>query len=249
MDSQRSLEERIELLEAQLAAESRNNRMVKTVYAVATLACLAFLKVPLASSAGTPKSVTAQEFLLVDRNGAVLADLQGSKMGPLLTMSQANGHTILQLGTFVQSTQFGTSGEGLRVYDGNEVLAGNGVPRAGIGVSSTGIGSAYFDTTGTKILAGNGVTPSDTSWGPVVYDQNGVSRGGVIYDTVDNFVGLFVNDSNGTSREFSAFALDGSYNAMGLKDSTGTNEVVNSETSGVGSVATFSNGTQTGHLP
>ena len=249
MHDQPSLEERIELLEAQLAAQCKSNRTLKIVSAIGALAFLAFGAIPEALSSGAPKTVTAQEFLLVDRNGGVLADLQGSKSGPLLTMSQANGQAILQLGAFTQSAQFAQKGAGLRVYDGNNVLAGNGVPRAGIGVSSTGIGSAYFDTSGTKILAGNGVTPSDSSWGPVVYDQNGVSRGGVIYDTVDNFVGLFVNDSSGTNREFSAFALDGSFNSIGLRDSSGTSEVVSSETSGAGSVATFTNGTQTGHLP
>lgn len=208
MEQQVGLMQRVELLENELTGLRRSNRMVKIACGVIAVAFLAFGRIPSASSSGAPKIVTAQQFLLVDSRGSVLANLQNTTSGPLLTMNESNGATTLQLGTFSQSVQFATKGIGLRVFDGNGVLSGNGVPRAAIGLSNTGIGSSYLDTSGTKILSGNGVTPSDSSWGPVVYDANGSARGGVIYDTLDNFVGLFVNDS-GANRGFVALALDG----------------------------------------
>jgi hypothetical protein len=111
---------------------------------------------------------------------------------------------------------------GLAMYDGNSILTGSGVTRAGFGISSQGAGMTASDGNGKTVLI-SGVSADSTSAGALVMDSSGNSRAG--FGNAANGSGFFANDSNNVTRYVAGVKPDGTQAGSVTFDATGKPQV------------------------
>lgn len=156
-------------------------------------AALALVGMAATKDVGFPDLIKTQRLQIVDDRGNVLADLG----------------------------RFGSKKHpALAFYDSKRVL------RATIGLDgeSDSSGSSTFDHTGT-IRTTIGVAeagPTKGNSGVNVYDKNGLIRGGVDVDVVNDFTGFFNLDANAKARVVAGTSLEGTTPFYNLYDGNGT---------------------------
>lgn len=146
-DELRALTRRVDRLE-------RSNRALKIVNLAALAAVVAIIRIP-SIWALTPGVINALQYNLYSRSGALLATLGTNTSGfPSLTFFDATGKRLTQVGEADNG-----KGAGLFASEGNAVLPGKGVERAGFGISfAAGLGhTSPFDFSGEGELDGNGI--------------------------------------------------------------------------------------------
>ncbi len=166
------------------------------------------------------QTLTVQTINVVDAGNNTVATLEKNSNGNLLTFFDSNGHKTVELGNTANETSAGMS-----IWDGNNVVPGNGVPRETVGESNPGAGSVngfgvgVYDGAG-KVRSGLYLTYDGTTAGAYAIDSNGSTAGFDTNQTAQN-EGFYVNDLNGKTRSFLGNSLDGTTNAVELFDSTG----------------------------
>ncbi len=218
MDSQLcALTERVARLE-------KSNRAMKVIFAITVLAIAATTSTPrlLAKTRGVMKmaaldagAITTQRLNLVNGSGQTVAVLGTSPNGAGLVFVDGLGRWLLALG---DTQNGGKTTAGLSLFDGNAALAGSGVPRAAVGISSTGAALIALDGSGKPALV-SGVSADGSSSGSFALDSNGYSRAG--FGNAANGSGFFANDSNNVTRYVAGVAPDGSQAGSVTFDATG----------------------------
>jgi hypothetical protein len=185
--------------------------------------------VSLAGGGSAGGTLSIQQLNIVDASGNVLATFGSNNLGPLLSMVDAQGKKLLDLGIKPLSQpiqvgpgQFAQKGFGLAIFDGNSVLPGNGVLRTGIGASEFGAGTATYDVTGSKIMTSDSISQDGTSYGYAVLDGNGVARTGVDYYEPGKFTGFYLYDSQNRFRGAHGLYLDDSVSYADVYDANGS---------------------------
>jgi hypothetical protein len=197
---QASLVERLEQLERENMKFRRSARFMKLLVSSLIAITVAGISIPIAHSITVPGPLGASEFDLLGPGLRITARLHTLRNGPNLTFYDNSGKIVADVGWVNDST---SAQAGLSVFDGNSVLAGNGVARAEVGYTSrsatgTGVGLANYDATG--VMRSNiGQSLDGSNDYEVLYDQTGLVRDGIIFnDTIAN--GFYTYDANGTQR-------------------------------------------------
>jgi hypothetical protein len=147
-------EERLERLEKELAGAKRRSR----VMLVATVMTIAGMFLLCAGGNAVQKSIRAQSFELVDRNGMPRGGLTADTSGePCLLLLNRNGKTSASL------TAIGGEPR-LRLYDQNDTL------RALLDVLESGLSGLFLGDRNGKLRAVVDVT--DVGPALTLYDQN-----------------------------------------------------------------------------
>jgi hypothetical protein len=198
MDTQRLLA-RLERLEYENGRIKRAARLTKIMVASMVVLFTAVAAIPAAHSLPFPFKIGANEFDLLASNGKVTAKLANLNGGALLAFYDANGKLVESVGFSNTAAQ---AGAGMSVYDGNAVLAGNGVTRAGYGYTSrgpaTGIGAATWDASG-DVRSSIGQALDGSIAYEQLFDTTGALRTGINVPNGAN-LGYFNRDANGTPR-------------------------------------------------
>lgn len=216
MDSQlTALTERVARLE-------KSNRAMKVIFAVMVVAIAATTSTPKLLAKTVKKmvsldaeTITARQISLVNAAGQPVAVLGSTGNSAGLVFVDQSGKWLLALGANQNGSN---STAGLAVYDGNAILPGTGIPRAGLGISSQGAGLTAFNGAGNPELI-SGISADSTSVGSVVMDSNGYSRAG--FGNASNGSGFFVGDSNNVTRYVAGVKPDGSQAGSVTFDATG----------------------------
>ncbi len=224
----------------------RSNLVLKVLNVACAATLIGFARLPaIIAGSSAPKTLSAQEFVVVNSAGDVLAKLSaGKKAGALLTFVDPQGKQILSAGTFEDGT-----GAGVNLYDGNTIVPGHGVVREGLGMAvaphpNPGIGASVYGPDG-RLRVSWGALPDGTNPGFASYDSNGIvrtfsgieldsrfvghyvldstgaGRNGIQTDERDNFNGFFANDADGINRVAHFEALDGSIAFSAVNSSAG----------------------------
>jgi hypothetical protein len=234
MEPNTNVANRIDNLEAELAALRRSNRIFKALCGIAAVACLAFGTIPQARSATALTTIRAQRFVLVDASGKVQAKLgripsaAGTPAIYGLTFYDPNNKPTIALAS-------SKNWDSLSFLDGNTVLTGTGVTRVSMGMANansglpagmgftlydgTGATRAYFASAIDESSAGLQVTGYANSYVTLV-NANGTSTG--VANGYNNVAGFFANDSNGVYRTYAGITLDGKLAALNVFDPNGT---------------------------
>jgi hypothetical protein len=174
------------------AVVSRLNQLEKSNRRMKLLGLAALAVIAMGATqnnSNVPDLVRAQRFQVVDHKGNVLADL----------------------GTFGNKNH-----PGLIIYDGA------GVVRAAIGIdpNSDNSGASAYDHKGTLRATTTTIETGSSKGtsGNFVYDKNGLIRGGVDVDQVNNFTGFFNLDTNGKTRVVTGTGLGGTVPFFNLYD-------------------------------
>jgi hypothetical protein len=223
MDSQIcALAERVARLE-------KSNRAMKLIVAVAILAMAAMSSTPqllaktksvtrmfaLDATTITSQTITAQQINLVNGTGQIAAVLGTSPTGAGLVFVDQSGKWLLALG---DNQNGGKTSAGLVAFDGNAALAGNGVPRAVLGVSGDGAALVALNGAGQPALV-SGVNADGTGSGSFALDGNGYARAG--FGNGGNGAGIFAKDSNNVTRYVAGVGGDGAQAGAITFDATG----------------------------
>jgi hypothetical protein len=216
MDSQiGALTERVARLE-------KANRAMKVIVAVTVLGMAAMTSTPQLLAKTVKKlvsldaeTITAQQINLVNGAGQTVGWLGSAGTSTGLVFFDSAGKMVLALGETKASA-------GLAAYDGNAILAGNGVTRAAVGINGQGAGLTASDGNGKTVLIG-GVSADSTSAGALVMDSSGNSRAGI--GNAANGSGFFANDSNNVTRYVAGVKPDGTQAGSVTFDATGKPQV------------------------
>lgn len=221
MDSQ------ISVLTERVARLEKSNRAMKAIMAVAVLAMFAMSSTPqllaksvkkmaaLDAGAVTADTITTGRINLVNGTGQLVAVLGTSNNGAGLVFLDPMEKWLLALG---ESQTGGNTSAGLVLFDGNMALAGNGVPRAAVGVSGNGAGLVAMNGDGKPALI-SGVNPDGSGSGSFVLDGNEFARAG--FGNAGNGSGFFANDASNVTRYVAGVAPDGSKAGSVTFDGTG----------------------------
>jgi hypothetical protein len=216
MDSQiLALSERVARLE-------RANRTMKLFFAIAVLAVAAMTSTPKLLAKTVKKMaaldagvITAQQINLVNGSGQPVAVLGTSSNSAGLVFLDNAGKWLLALGA-TQGTS--NSNAGLVLFDGNDVLAGNGVPRAALGISNQGAALLALNGGGKPALI-SGVAADSSSAGSFALDAAGNARAG--FGNSSNGAGFFSKDSNNVTRYVAGVGADGAQAGSVTFDASG----------------------------
>jgi len=216
MDNQiLALSERVGRLE-------RANRTMKLFFAVAVLAVAAMTSTPRLLAKTVKKMaaldagvISTQQINLVNGSGQTVAVLGTSGNSAGLVFVDNAGKWLLALGATQGTTN---SNAGLVLFDGNDVLPGNGVPRAALGISSQGAAMLALNGAGKPALIA-GVSADSSGSGSFALDANGNARAG--FGNAGNGSGIFINDANNVTRYVAGVAPDGSQAGSVTFDATG----------------------------
>ena len=215
--------EQIALIERLERLERENSRIKRFArLALGSMVVLIVLAgiVPKATTQGPP-ILKATEFDLLGPNRSITAKLQTLRNGPNLTFYDNAGKVVADIGWINDST---SAQAGLAVFDGNSVLAGNGVARATVGYTSrsasgTGVGLASYDETGlVRASVGQSLNGSESY--EVLYDSTGALRTGITIPQSAS-IGYFNQDANGLSRVSLFESADGLVTGLSLRHQNG----------------------------
>jgi len=249
MDEQiSSLSQRVHRLES-----FNRIHLVVSSLAVAAIVVVGQLP-PIWADRDGPRSISAQEFVLVDHEGRTTARLAAApKGGAALTFYDPEGKRTVAFGFTDDANDAGAN-----LYDGNILAAGTGMLRGGIGIGGPnlagqpnrgpGIGLAIWQPNGhfalsastgldgtgqaTQIFDSNGNVRTYEGFGTpeqvglFVSDANGNVRSGIESDPANNFDGTFTSAANGTLQSVTGGAYDGSAAYDILYDAAGTLEAL-----------------------
>lgn len=232
---QRSLVERLERLELENSGIRRSARFMKFLMVATITVAAAMISVPMANS--KPSVFSATEFDLLGATGKVTAKLMNLNGGASLLFYDSGGKLVSSVG-FTNTASVAAAG--LTVWDGNAILAGDGIARAGFGYTSrgpsTGIGAATWDASGNvRSAVGQGLDGSLAY--EVLYDNTGALRTGIEIPSGAN-IGYFNQDANGTPRVSlyeSANGLVASLSLVHQSGIEGADAIANDEYGFVGS--------------
>ena len=200
----------------------RSNRMLKIVSLVALAAVIATSRIPI-TSAGQSGIINALQFNLFSRSGPLLATLGANTSGfPSLAFFDAAGKRLTQVGEADNG-----KGAGIFGFDGNALLPGKGVQRAGFGVSTVAAGGGESDGSGIARIE-TGITSDSSSSGLTLYDAKSVLRAALAQDTSAFPFIFFLTDANGKTRAFIDESTSGDP-LLGLTDASGKNGAFGSE--------------------
>ena len=216
MDNQiRELSERVARLE-------KANRAMKVFFAVAVLAVAGMSSTPKLLAKTVKKMaaldagvITAQQINLVNGSGQTVAVLGTNGNSAGLVFVDGAGKWLLALGA-TQGTS--NSNAGLVLFDGNDVLPGNGVPRAALGISNQGAAMLALNGAGKPALI-SGIAADSSSAGSFALDAAGNARAG--FGNASNGAGFFAKDSNNVTRYVAGVGADGSQAGSVTFDATG----------------------------
>ena len=216
MDNQiRELSERVARLE-------KANRAMKVFFAVAVLAVAGMSSTPKLLAKTVKKMaaldaglINAQQINLVNGSGQTVAVLGTNGNSAGLVFVDGAGKWLLALGA-TQGTS--NSNAGLVLFDGNDVLPGNGVPRAALGISNQGAAMLALNGAGKPALI-SGIAADSSSAGSFALDAAGSARAG--FGNASNGAGFFAKDSNNVTRYVAGVGADGSQAGSVTFDATG----------------------------
>jgi hypothetical protein len=216
MDSQIcALTERVARLE-------KSNRAMKVIFAVAVLAMAATTSTPRLLAKTVKKmaaldagAITTQRINLVNGSGQIVAVLGTSGNSAGLVFVDGAGKWLLALGA---TQNAGKTTAGLSLFDGNAALAGSGVPRAAVGISSDGAALVALNGSGQPALV-SGVNADGSASGSFALDSSGFSRAG--FGNASNGSGFFANDSNNVTRYVAGVSPTGAQAGSFTFDATG----------------------------
>lgn len=226
MDNEiRALGERVARLE-------KANRAMKVILGVIVLGVAAMSSTPqlLAKTVKKMASlevgvITAEQINLVNAAGHTVAVLGTDGDSAGLVFLDADANWLLALG----ANQNGSNPTaGLALFDGNAILPGKGVTRAGVGISSQGAALMAANSAGNPALV-SGVSADGSSSGSYVLDSNGYSRAG--FGNASNGSGFFAADANNVTRYVAGVAPGGTSAGSVTYDATGNAQL---ELGGVG---------------
>jgi hypothetical protein len=235
---QSSLVERLERIERENTRFRRSTRIMKILLASTIALVATIVSVPKVHSILLPGIVTAREFDLLSPSFHVTAKLQTLRNGPNLTFYDNSGKIVADVGWVNDST---SAQAGLSVFDGNSVLAGNGVARAEVGFTArrsagTGVGLASYDGTGALRTATGQALNGSIAY-EYLYDESGALRTGILLPSSAN-IGYFNQDADGTPRISLYESQDGLVSSLSLIHQSGiegADAIANDETGFVGS--------------
>ncbi len=166
------------------------------------------------------QTLTAQTINVVDSGNNTVATLGKNANGNLLRFLDGAGHLTLSLGNNANETF-----AGIAMWDGNNVIPGNGIPRETIGASNpnvgpvSGFGLVNWDG-GGNVRSGIYLAYDGTSAGAYADSINGSTTGFGENETFQD-MGFYAYDLNGNLRSSVGQTLDGSVTSMQLYDQTG----------------------------
>jgi hypothetical protein len=224
------MESQICALTERIARLEKSNRAMKAIVAVAVLGMFAMTSTPqlmaktrkmgaLDATSVTAGSITTTRLNLVNSAGQLVAVLgtNGSSAG--LVFLDETEKWLLALGS---SQNAGKTSAGLVLFDGNQALAGKGVPRAAVGVSSGGAGLVALNGDSGPALV-SGVNADGSGSGSFALDGSGFARAG--FGNAGNGSGFFANDANNVTRYVAGIAPDGSTAGSVTFDATGATQL------------------------
>jgi len=202
------MDEQISSLSRRIARLESFNRIHLVVSSLVVAAVVAVGQLPpIWADRDGPRSISAQEFVLVDHEGRTTARLAAApKGGAALTFYDPKGKRTVSFG-FTDDANVA----GANLYDGNILAAGSGINRGGIGIGgpnlagqpnhAPGIGLALFQPNGIPVL--NASTGLDGTGQAInLNDPNGTLRMNIGFasSTDTRMVGLLLFDANGNLR-------------------------------------------------
>jgi hypothetical protein len=225
------MESQICALTERIARLEKSNRAMKAIIAVAVLGMFAMSSTPQLMARGakrmsaldagsvTADTITTGRINLVNGGGQLVAVLGTSGSGAGLVFLDQTEKWLLALGA---TQNGGKTSAGLVLFDGNQALAGKGVPRAAVGVSGNGAGLVALNGDGKPALV-SGVNPDGSGSGSFALDGNEFARAG--FGNAGNGSGFFANDANNVTRYVAGIAPDGSKAGSVAFDATGKPQV------------------------
>jgi hypothetical protein len=217
---QPKLIQRLERLEAQNLRLTRSLRATKFAIAATVAIGVAVSSVPLVQAVAPFGIIRASRFEVVGPGGRVRASWGLGADGNVLTFLDKAGHKTVTVGDDASE-----SVAGLSTWDGNNVIAGNGIVRTAFGESNPnvvganpGFGSVVLDGNGKERNA-SGLSFDLATNDFVAIDTNGTSTGIGVFP--NGFASYFANDANGKNRQFGGITLDGKTNDCAESDSNG----------------------------
>lgn len=216
------MDNQILALTERVARLERANRMMKVFFAVAVLAVAAMSSTPKLLAKTVKKMatldagvITTQQINLVNGSGQTVAVLGTNGNSAGLVFVDNAGKWLLALGATQGASN---SNAGLELFDGNDVLPGNGVPRAALGISSQGAAMLALNGAGKPALI-SGVTADSSSAGSFALDTTGNARAG--FGNAGNGSGFFAKDSNNVTRYVAGVGADGAQAGSVTFDASG----------------------------
>ena len=195
------MDNQILALSERVARLERANRTMKVFFAVAVLAVAAMSSTPRLLAKTVKKMaaldagvISAQQINLVNGSGQIVAVLGTNGNSAGLVFVDNAGKWLLALGATQGASN---SNAGLVLFDGNDVLPGNGVPRAALGISNQGAALLALNGAGKPALV-SGVSADSSSAGSFALDASGNARAG--FGNASNGSGFFAKDSNNVTR-------------------------------------------------
>ena len=195
------MDNQILALSERVARLEKANRTMKVFFGVAVLAVAAMSSTPRLLARTVKKMaaldagvISAQQINLVNGSGQIVAVLGTNGNSAGLVFVDNAGKWLLALG----ATQGASNANaGLVLFDGNDVLPGNGVPRAALGISNQGAALLALNGAGKPALI-SGVSADSSSAGSFALDASGNARAG--FGNASNGSGFFAKDSNNVTR-------------------------------------------------
>jgi hypothetical protein len=195
------MDNQILALSERVARLEKANRTMKVFFAVAVLAVAAMSSTPRLLAKTVKKMaaldagvISAQQINLVNGSGQIVAVLGTNGNSAGLVFVDNAGKWLLALGATQGASN---SNAGLVLFDGNDVLPGNGVPRAALGISNQGAALLALNGAGKPALI-SGVSADSSSAGSFALDASGNARAG--FGNASNGSGFFAKDSNNVTR-------------------------------------------------
>ena len=165
------------------------------------------------AGSGTLSSMTNVESInLVNASNQVLATLGAAPNGGgALTFFDSNQKPLVSVGSSNDGTAAGFFG-----FDGNTLIAGNGVSRLGLGIGGTesgdpGIGMTVVGADGmtNRVVIGSSADGTTYPSSVSLYDSTGVERTGIQVSPSSDFVGFFTGVITETGGKGSPLAFSG----------------------------------------
>ena len=216
------MDTQIGALTERVARLEKANRAMKVIVAVTVLGMAAMTSTPQLLAKTVKKmvsldaeTITAQQINIVNGAGKTVAWLGTAGSSAGLVFFDPTGKMVLALGETKASA-------GLAAYDGNAILAGNGVTRAAVGINGQGAGLTALDGNGKPALVA-GIAADGSSAGSFALDSNQNARAG--FGNAGNGSGFFANDSNNVTRYAAGVKPDGTQAGSVTFDATGKPQV------------------------